>query len=601
MTTLRTAKRFVFPLLGIWVLLYCSFSLFKPPLLDGSDALSAEIAREMLTGGHWLTPFANGIVYPHHPPLLYWTVAVSFGLFDVSDWAARLPVAIAILGLSIATFSLGRRIFHSPAAAFYAVLSLLTSYGVFLFGHLLIRDVFLCLWTTLALNFFWRSLSQQKRLLESSLGFAACCALGVLTEGLSGLVLPLAIAVLYLAFTHNLGHLRRWHPIPAILIFLVLYLPWHFAARHALRQQDLLNLLPRFTGGRVPLIVFWPLLLLWIIPWCAFSLRALRIGASPEPDRRHQARLFCGLWILTVLVFFSFTARQEYNLLTALPPMALLAGGWLAEDEAQPHHQGRIAAWILFFFGIAAAALVGYYLFAAPRPAPGTDIATLLHPNPGHHAVFFASFLDLTRASMGAFKVPLWITVISLIVGVSACLFFRLRDNARMANCFLAGMIVAILIAAHLALNTFSPVLSSEILAEAIHPEVQPGDLVVVNGSLDGASSFVFYLEHSVLLLAPGSAAEATPAPCTQGYFDTQVVAPGAIGQIGGRDAPPLGPTTFSINHATVCSLWQGPARVWLWTPLEDVPVLPGDFYLIGRSGGKEVLSNQPNTGGASF
>ena len=178
-----------------------SFSLIKPPLLDGSDALSAEIAREMLSGGHWLTPFANGTLYPHHPPLLYWTVAVSFGLFNVSDWAARLPVAIAVLGLCVATFSLGRRIFHSPAAAFYAVLSLLTSYGVFLFGHLLIRDVFLCLWTTLALNFFWRSLTQQKRLLESALGFAACCALGVLTQGLAGLVLPLVVAVLYLAFS----------------------------------------------------------------------------------------------------------------------------------------------------------------------------------------------------------------------------------------------------------------------------------------------------------------------------------------------------------------------------------------------------------------
>src|SRR5581483_5936980 len=167
--------------------------------------------------------------------------------------------------------------------------------------------------------------------LESALGFGASCALGVLTQGLAGLLLPLIIAILYLALTHNLGHLRRWHPIPTILIFLVLYLPWHFAARHALRQQDLMNLLPRFTGGRVPLIVFWPLLLLWIIPWCAFSIRALRIGTSPESDRRRKARCFCLVWILTVLIFFSFTARQEFNLITALPPMALLAGGWLAE------------------------------------------------------------------------------------------------------------------------------------------------------------------------------------------------------------------------------------------------------------------------------
>ncbi|HEY1498954.1 MAG TPA: glycosyltransferase family 39 protein [Acidobacteriaceae bacterium] len=594
MTSLRTAKRFVFPLLGLWVLLYFSFSMVKPPLLDGSDALSAEIAREMLTGGHWLTPFANGIRYPHHPPLLYWMVAISFGIFNVSDWAARVPVALATLGLFIATFSLGRRIFHSPAAAFYAVLALLTSYGVFLFGHLLLRDVFLCLWTTLALNFFWRSLTQQKRLLESSLGFAACCALGVLTQGVAGIVLPLLIAFLYLLLTHNLRHFARWHPLAAGLVFLALYLPWHFAARHALRGADLMNLLPPFTGGRVPLFVFWPLLLLWIVPWCAFSLRALRIGASPEPDRRRQARLFCVLWILVVLIFFSFTARQEFNLLAALPAMALLAGGWLAEDEAQPHHQGRIAAWILFFLGLAAAALVAYYLIVSPRPAPGVDIATLLRPNAGQHPVFFAYFLDLTRSAMGLFRVPLWITFFALLVGVSAGLFYRLRDNARMANCFLAGMIVAILIAAHLALNTFSPVLSSAILAQAIKPETSAGDIVVVNGSLDSASSFVFYVEHPVLLLNRGSAGSAIPAVCTQlAQPRTDVTATFTIG-------PPATPT-FNINPAALCGVWQGPARVWLWTTPQSLPTLPGEVYVIGRSGGKEIVSNQPNTGGAAF
>jgi len=575
MTSLRTAKRFIFPLLGLWVLLYASFSMVKPPLLDGADALSAEIAREMITSGHWLNPLANGIRYPHHPPLLYWTIAVSFGIFDVRDWAARLPVALATLALFITTFSLGRRLFRSPAAGFYAALALITSYGVFLFGHLLIRDVFLCLWTTLALNLFFRSLTQEKHRLESSLGFAACCALGVLTQGLAGLLLPILIVFLYLLFTRNLHHLLRWHPIPSILLFLVLYLPWHIAARHALRHTDLMNLMPPIAGGRVPLLSFWLLLLLWIVPWCAFSIRALRVGSSPNPERRGDARLFCLLWIGVVLVFFSFTARQEFNLLTALPPMAVLAGGWLAEDESLQHHQGRIAAWILFFIGMAAAALVAYFLIAAPLPAPGADIATALHLHPGHHAVFFGYFFDLTRSAMGFFRVPLWITLLALLVGVSACLWYRLRDNARMANCFLAGMIVAILIAAHLALNTFSPVLSSEILAEAIKPEVRPVDAVVINGPFDSASSFAFYLEHQVLILNQSPASLAPNAQLAN-------------------------PSVF-IDNAALTTLWTGSSRVWLWTTPDTVPALPGDIYLIGRSGGKEVVSNQPNTGGASF
>jgi 4-amino-4-deoxy-L-arabinose transferase-like glycosyltransferase len=597
MTSLRTAKRFVFPLLGLWVLLYASFSLFTPPLLDGSDALTAVIAREMVIGGHWITPWANGIRYAQRPPLLYWAVAISFGVFDVSDWAARVPLALGTLALFVAAFAFGRRLFHSPAAAFYAVLTLLTSCGVFLFGHLLLRDVFLCLWITLALNFFWRSLHQEKHVLESTIGFAVCCALGVLTQGFAGAVLPLLIAFLYLLFTGNLKYFARWQILPAVLAFLAVVLPWHIAVDRANVREAMVTLLPPMVGGRVPLLVFWLLLLLWIAPWSVFSLRALRIGAaSPDPDRRGQARLLCALWILAVLVFFSFAARQEFNLLSALPPMALLAGGWLAEDESLPHHQGRIAAWILFFLGMAAAALVAYLLIVAPRPAPGTDIATLLRPNSGHHAVFFGFLFDLTRSAMGAFKVPLWIALFSLLVGVSACLWYRLRDNARMANCFLAGMIVAILIAAHLALNIFSPVLSSAILAEAIKPEVRPGEFVVVNGPFESASSFAFYLERSVLLLNPRATSNAIPPPaaCIAGVqVKTEVTAEATNG-------PPPTPT-FQIDNAGLCGLWQSQQRVWLWTTPQTLPILPGDIYVIGRSGGKEIVSNQPNVGGASF
>lgn len=576
MTSLRTAKRFVFPLLGLWILLYASFSLVKPPLLDGADALTAEIAREMLTGKHWITPYANGIPYAQHPPLLYWTVASSFGLFGVSDWAARLPVALAVMGLLIASFSLGRRLYRSPAAAFYAALALMTSYGVFLFGHLLLRDVFLCLWTTLALNFFWRSLTQEKHRLESALGFGAACGLGVLSQGLAGVVLPVAIAVLYLLVTGQRRELLQRRIILSALVFLAIVLPWHVASRIASGHTRLGVLMPHWQGGRVPLVIFWPLLLLWIVPWCAFSIRALRIGGSPDPVRRRQARLFCVLWILVVLIFFSFTARQEYNVLTALPPMALLAGGWLAEDEALPHHEGRIAALIVFLIGLAAAGLAAYYLVKTPAIGSGVDIATLLRPNPGQHAIFFGYFLDLTRPAMGAFKGPLAITLVALLVGVSAGLWFRLRDNARMANCFLAGMMVTILIAAHLALNTFSPVLSSEILAEAIKPEVQAADAVVVNGPFESASSVAFYLNRPVLIIRTGGNE------------------PAGIRSLAAAQS-------VFIDDARLQALWSGSSRVWLWTTPETLPALPGPTYVIGRSGGKEMMSNEPNSGGATF
>jgi hypothetical protein len=236
-----------------------------------------------------------------------------------------------------------------------------------------------------------------------------------------------------------------------------------------------------------------------------------------------------------------------------------------------------VNAWILFCLGMGAAAFVGYFLFTAPMPAPGVDIATLLAPNPGHRPVFFTYLFDLTRSAMGLFKVPLSIVLAALLVGVSGGLWFRLRDKARMANCFLAGMMVAILIAAHLALNTFSPILSSQILAEAIKPEVHASDVIVVNGPFDTASSFVFYLERQVLIVNGNAGHGSSVAPANS-----------------------TDPALF-VDEAAVAQAWAGADRVWLWSDAAHVPAMPGPVYLIGRSGGKEVISNQPNSGGAAF
>ena len=145
-------------------------------------------------------------------------------------------------------------------------------------------------------------------------------------------------------------------------------------------------------------------------------------------------------------------------MLPALPALALLAAGWLAADEAAPSRVGRILAWIFFVAGIIKAALAIFLAVRAPSPAPGADIATLLTLHPGQHHLFLGHLTDLTFAAMGAFRVPLLIAAAALLVGVTANLIFRLKNQARMANCFLAGMMVFLLIAAYIALNTFSPV-----------------------------------------------------------------------------------------------------------------------------------------------
>jgi len=103
----------------------------------------------------------------------------------------------------------------------------------------------------------------------------------------------------------------------------------------------------------------------------------------------------------------------------------------------------------------------------------------------------------------------------------------------------------------------------------------------VVNGPFDTASSFVFYLERQVLVV------DSTRANTES---STETAATGVRAN-----------ASLFVNMDQVAQRWSGPDRVWLWTPVDSAPTLPGATYLIGRSGGKEVLSNQPNFGGASF
>ncbi|HVJ08969.1 MAG TPA: glycosyltransferase family 39 protein [Acidisarcina sp.] len=610
MAALKTAKRLLLGILGVWVLLYASFSLFVPPLLDDADSVHAEVAREMVVSHDWTTLHANGIRYLEKAPLMYWSMAASFRLFGVSDWSARLPLALYSLALFFVIFLLGERMFANTAAGFYAALLLMTSVGIFIFGHLILPDVMLCLWMTLAMFFFWRSLYEERPSLWTAVGFGVACALNVLTKGIIGILFPLAVVFLFLLITRNLKHLFRWHVAVGVVVFLLIAVPWHILAGLANPTQGHpVGLLPtqgnvrgffwfyfvnehvlRFLNLRiprdydtVPLLLFWGLLLIWMVPWFAFAIRPLlrvpfRKALARQPlDRADQRRVFLTLWFLVIMLFFSFSTRQEYYVLPALPAVALLAAGWLAADEKEVQGETglRIARW-LFAFGMVGAGMAIYLALRGHTPAPGTDLSTLLNQHPEDYALSFGHFLDLNLDAMGAFRLPLVLVALSLVVGTMTNLWLRFKDKRRLANCFLVGMMCGILIAAHIALAIFSPVLSSQVLALAIRAELAPEDLVVLNSEYEAGSSVAFYLDRQVYILNGRS------SNLWYGSFFS--------------DAPDI------FKHEDwLAERWNGPERVFVFTEAGKMPPVPGPSYVVAKSGGKEIVSNEPNSGGAEF
>jgi hypothetical protein len=267
------------------------------------------------------------------------------------------------------------------------------------------------------------------------------------------------------------------------------------------------------------------------------------------------------------MVFFSFSTRQEYYVLPAMPALALLIGGWIAQDASGTGPPRLRTAWWLFVLGACGAGVALF--FALHSPSPRGDLAAALSSNPGDYALSFGHFLDLSTWAMAFFRVPLVLTAVALLAGTGGHLLLRRAGRVHAAIGMLAGGGVLFLVATHMALVTFSPVLSSAALADAIRPRLGHEDVIVLNGEYESGSTLGFYLHRQVRILNGRS------SNLWYGSFFS--------------DAPAI----FD-DDASVDPLWSGPRRVFLLTDAAHPPHLPGAVYTIVASGGKAVLSNRP-------
>ena len=579
----------------LWAAIYLA-GMFTPALLDDVDTIHAEAAREMVLGHDWVTLYTDGIRYLEKAPIMYWGVAASYKILGVSDWSTRLPLMLGVLALLFATYRLGQRA-YGETGGFYSAVVLATCVGPYIFTRFEIPDVIVGLWLTLGFCFFLRALDEGTPSRTSCWGFAATCALNTLTKGLIGLVFPFAAIAAYLVLTGKLRFIFKLRLISSTLVFLAIAAPWHILAAvrnpsqgavrgflwfYFVNEQFLRFVNKRVPPGydTVPLFIFWGLLLVWLVPWAVFLPQAVR--EAPRRWRemrsnlstRQSANLLFVLWVLAIVGFFSFSTRQEYYTIPAVPGMALLVGGWLAKEAdpaADPSYRraGKISSAVLFFI-VAIGSLLGIVLLLTSKvPAPGTDLADLLVKNPADYDLALGHFLDLTPQALGAFRGPLLGAVVSFVLGAGLNWFLRWRERPRLGNAALALMMVGLLACVHAAFATFSPILSSQQLAVAIQQHYQPGNVIVVDGEYHQASTLQFYtgIPLQVLHVPSGNLWYGSKFP----------------------DAPRVFETQESFD-----ALWTGPRTVFLWTDQDDPKELHGaSRFLLARRGGKSILTNR--------
>jgi hypothetical protein len=290
-------------------------------------------------------------------------------------------------------------------------------------------------------------------------------------------------------------------------------------------------------------------------------------------DRRKRANLLFFLWAVVILLFFSFSTRQEYYTIPALPGIALLAGGWLARESAADagdveRRAGRRSSLVLMIVGVIASA-VGLALLSQTHPQPaGADLAELLKKNPQDYDFSLGHVLDFTPQALGVFRGPLLGASLSLLLGTLLNWWMRRRGRPVWGNAALSLMMVGLLMCVHISFARFNPILSSYDLAVAIEKQFRPGDLIVVDGQYHQASSLNFFTHIPLRVLhePSGNLWYGEKFPDAPHVFET--------------------PQSFAV-------LWSGPARIFLWTDQEDPKELAGmQHFVLAHSGGKTIFTN---------
>ena len=352
------------PLLRYWpwlvlVIATFAFSALRP-WLEPDEGRYAEIPREMLATGDWITPRLNGLDYFEKPPLQYWATAAVYSVLGVNEFSSRLyGVTLALLSIPLAYLA-ARRI-HADAGVGRAAAVVVASSPYFLLvGQLNLLDgAFATLLSGAVVAFILAQLSTDSRRTRMLMLVTWCAlAAALLQKGIVVLVLCAATLVIYTALSRDWSVWRRLYLLPGLATLLAIVSGWFVLV--ARRNPGFLEFffvhehVERFLTTihhRVePWWYFLPIMLLAIAPWLGQLLPAVRAGVSPPATPSgFRPSLFALLWCGVVIAFFSASgSKLAPYVMPAVPLLAVvLAPRIAARDTSMPRAVYAIASLLL--------------------------------------------------------------------------------------------------------------------------------------------------------------------------------------------------------------------------------------------------------------
>ncbi len=352
--------RFAVALLTILLALLLFVDVHGAVLVSPDEPRYAEIPREMIATGDYITPHLNGAVYFEKPPLLYWANALSMRVFGETPFAARLPTRLAAVGTAL-LLVVGLGATAAGAWGWWAAAAFLSCPLVFALGRVNLTDGVLSF--TLALTFFAvRAFVRAREEGRSATGalvlIGAGAALATLSKGLIGVVFPGLVFLLWVALVGRWRRVRELLLSPAPVVFLLLAVPWFVLVeqrnpgfwRFFFVHEHLARFATAEASRPGPIYYFVGVVLVGFLPWTFLLPRAF---ALLRPWRRetfaeHADTLFFALWFLVILVFFSLShSKLVPYILPAMPAAAALVGGWLVRQPSGTRRTLRLYASVI--------------------------------------------------------------------------------------------------------------------------------------------------------------------------------------------------------------------------------------------------------------
>jgi len=406
----------------LWIVLAATWFASMPirPLVDPDEGRYAEIPREMVATGDWITPRLDGLKYFEKPPLQYWATAAAYSMFGVSEWTARLwTVGLAFLCLPM-VFGWTARLF-GQAAGFAALTALAVSPYFELIAHLNLLDAGFTFWLAGAVFAFTLaqccadgSSSERRWMLLAWLA----AALGVLSKGIVVGVLTGGTLVVYTLIERDSRPWRRLHLMLGLPLFLLVTVPWFVAvsarnpsfAEFFFVHEHFARFLTTVHKRVEPWWYFLGLLVIGALPWL-WALPAACRRAWLEPPRDSEFKplkflmIFCGV----TLLFFSVSeSKLAPYILPMMPPLAAIMGAHLAESPTFVRTSARFTGGLLLFLAVGFGVYtIRRYGFLPPTAMPWLIAAGIA----AAYGVFATWKRDVTRAAL------VWATAASAILG----------------------------------------------------------------------------------------------------------------------------------------------------------------------------------------